>query len=317
MIINFSELILKPIISVILPVYNAENYLAMAINSILNQTFIDFELIIINDGSTDGSKQIIQKIKDGRIKYIENKVNLRLIKTLNLGIDLARGEYIARMDADDIAQPNRFEEQLFAFQSNPSLDIVSSSILLMQDGKNDRSSAMYLPGHTNAIRFICLFETPFAHPNIMVKAEYLRRYRYLDDKSVYHIEDYDLWARMLFEDASVINLNHKLLRYRLNPNGISQGNNELQLNNSLKYSEKLIKLYIKQSADPVILKMIKLRDTNGSIKFIFKSIFFLHRCLVSYKNYYSLKLFDYYEIFYWSCSRIFIMFFKIAKIRLK
>src|SRR5215218_8078213 len=98
-----------PKISVILPVYNAEKYLKAAIDSILNQTFPDFELLIINDGSSDGSEKIIKSYTDNRIVYVKNGENSGLINTLNKGIDLATGEFIARMDGDDIAVPERFE----------------------------------------------------------------------------------------------------------------------------------------------------------------------------------------------------------------
>ena len=109
----------NPLVSILMPVYNSEKYLREAIKSILNQTFTNFELIIINDGSTDNSLKIIKSFKDNRIKIIKNKGNLGLIKTLNKGIDLAQGKYIARMDADDIAMPKRLEKQIAFFNENP------------------------------------------------------------------------------------------------------------------------------------------------------------------------------------------------------
>jgi len=99
----------QPLISVIMPVFNGEKYLSLAIESILEQTFTDFEFIIINDGSTDDSEKIILSYQDRRIRYIKNKENLNIGRTLNKGIDLAKGKYIARMDCDDISLPNRFE----------------------------------------------------------------------------------------------------------------------------------------------------------------------------------------------------------------
>ena len=113
-----------PLITVLMPVYNGEKYLQQAIESILKQTFTDFEFLIINDGSTDNSENIILSYDDSRIRYIKNEENLRLIRTLNKGIELAKGKYIARMDCDDISLPYRFEKQLKEFQNNPHLDMV-------------------------------------------------------------------------------------------------------------------------------------------------------------------------------------------------
>ena len=114
-----------PLISVIMPVYNGERFLRQAIDSILNQTIIDFELIIINDGSTDSSEDIILSYHDSRIKYVKNEYNLKLIKTLNKGLMLAKGKFISRMDADDIADKYLFESQIKAFQNDDSICIVN------------------------------------------------------------------------------------------------------------------------------------------------------------------------------------------------
>ena len=111
----------NPIISVIMPVYNCEKYLKESIDSVLSQTFRDFELIIINDGSDDGSKDIILSYKDERIVYIENEKNLKIIETLNKGIAAARGKYLARMDSDDRCLSHRLERQFEYLESNPAL----------------------------------------------------------------------------------------------------------------------------------------------------------------------------------------------------
>ena len=115
-------------VSVIMPVHNEpENVLRTAINSILNQTFKDFEFIIINDASENNAEDVILSYKDDRIKYYKNKKNLKVIKTLNKGLELATGEYIARMDADDISFKTRFEKQVEVLDNNPEIGLVSSS----------------------------------------------------------------------------------------------------------------------------------------------------------------------------------------------
>src|SRR5688572_25455679 len=125
-------------ISVILPVYNAEKYLRDAIQSILNQTFTDFELIIINDGSTDESERIINSFSDKRIRYIRNDKNLGLIETLNKAVHLAAGPYIARMDSDDISEMNRLEIQLAELKKNKGFQMICSPILGITAGGKQR-----------------------------------------------------------------------------------------------------------------------------------------------------------------------------------
>ena len=125
---NISQQI-PPLISVILPAYNAERFLEEAIDSILAQTYKNFELIVLNDGSTDRTEEIILSYNDPRIRYIKNESNLKLIKTLNKGIALARGKYIARMDADDISLPTRFEKEIEFMEIHPDIGVCSSKVI--------------------------------------------------------------------------------------------------------------------------------------------------------------------------------------------
>ena len=108
-----------------MPAYNAERYIAKSIQSILNQSFCDFELIIINDGSTDDTENIILSFDDPRIVYVKNERNLKIIKTLNKGLDLAKGKYISRMDSDDIALPELFEKEIKIFENRKDIGIVN------------------------------------------------------------------------------------------------------------------------------------------------------------------------------------------------
>ncbi len=122
-----------PKISVVLPVYNSEKYIAEAVQSILDQTFTDFELLIINDASTDGTLQILESFKDDRLKIINNPTNLKVVKSLNKGLELAQGEFIARMDADDIAYPQRFEKQIAYFKKYPQVDVCGTWVQAFGD----------------------------------------------------------------------------------------------------------------------------------------------------------------------------------------
>lgn len=211
---------MNPQISIILPAYNAEKYLATAIESILQQSFKDFEFIILNDGSTDNTEKIILSYTDSRIRYIKNEKNLKLIKTLNKGIELAKGKYIARMDADDIALPTMLEECYTFFETHPEYSIVAPSVYNMDnDGRtykkgNNRYSSEVLP-------YILLFENVVTHPGIMLKADILKKYQYEDSGLVTHFEDYDCWNRSLADGHKIYVLPRPLLLYRINNEGIS------------------------------------------------------------------------------------------------
>jgi len=112
-----------PAVSVVMPVYNGEKYLRESIDSILNQTYTDYEFIIVNDGSNDKTEEIILSYNDNRIRYIKNEKNLQIVKSLNRGIELAKGRYIARMDADDISLPRRFEKQITFMENNLEIGV--------------------------------------------------------------------------------------------------------------------------------------------------------------------------------------------------
>lgn len=202
-------------ITVLLPVYNGEKYLAEAINSILTQTLKDFELLIINDGSTDKTSLIIGQFKDKRIRTLTHKKNLGLVTSLNEGISAARGEYIARMDSDDVSLPTRFEEQLKCFEKTGA-DLVATRIITIDSAgkilgswQQDESNVTmdqikkYLPKGN------CL-----AHPSIMINAGLLKKYKYSEDQP-YYTEDYDLWLRLVADGYKIAKVNKVLLKYRV------------------------------------------------------------------------------------------------------
>ncbi|MEK7148022.1 MAG: glycosyltransferase [Patescibacteria group bacterium] len=210
----------KPVISVIMPVLNGEKYLAQAIESILNQTVTDFEFIIINDGSTDNTEKIIKSFNDPRIVYLDNGKNLGLATSFNIGIDAARGKYIARMDADDVSMPERFSRQLSFLERKPHIGIVGSSIIIINE-KGDRVTLHKKPTNHNEIKFSSLFSTPMYHPTVMGRAEVFKSYHYQETFS--NSEDYELWSRLLFEtNIKFNNIPEPLLKYRIYPQSFTQ-----------------------------------------------------------------------------------------------
>lgn len=211
---------MTPKISVILPVYNGERFLREAIESILNQTFKDFELILVNDGSTDRSEEIMKSYQDHRIVRLDNGENLGLSKSYNRAIERARGEYIARMDADDVSDPKRLERQLSFLKRHPHVDIVGSGIVFIDE--NGQSRGQKHPQEDHAlIKFSSLFSTPMMHPTIMGKTSVFKTYHY--NEGLHNSEDYELWSRLLFESKThFANIWEQLLKYRVFPHSFTQ-----------------------------------------------------------------------------------------------
>jgi glycosyltransferase involved in cell wall biosynthesis len=211
-----------PQVTVILPVYNAEKYLKEAIDSILNQTYTDFELLLINDGSTDSSEKIILSYNDPRIIYIKNEGNKGLIFSLNKGIDLAKGDYIARMDADDISMPERLEKQLNYLEENKNVEVVASTVKYIDDAGKIAGN-WKLDNQTTDVKTIRKWmprENCIAHPSVMGKKELLSRFKY--NPNQLNIEDYDLWMRLLNTGAIIAKIPEPLLYYRVHSSSVTQ-----------------------------------------------------------------------------------------------
>lgn len=216
-------------VSVIIPVFNAEKYLHQAIQSILFQTFTDFELIIIDDGSTDNSLTILQSFDDIRIKLIQNQGNQGISTSLNKGIDLAKGKYIARMDADDIAMPERLEKQVAFLEKNPNIDLLGSSIENI-DYLGKSKGFDIADYKKERIECLLVFTCPLYHPTIMAKKTVFEELKY--DLNYDGVEDWELWIRIV-KKYTIIRTSDVLLQYRRHDNNLSKAVN----------SAKNIKLY--------------------------------------------------------------------------
>lgn len=194
-----------------MPVYNAENFLREAIESILSQTFKDFEFLIINDGSTDNSNKIILSYKDSRIIYVKNDKNLGQAETMNRGLKIAKAELIARMDADDISHPERLEKQYFQMKKDKSLAILASDF----DVINEEGGLLYEYRHARSseeIYYILQFRNCVGHPTVMFRKHIiLGTYRGYDMHR--EAEDYDLWLRVS-KTHKISIINHNLLKLR-------------------------------------------------------------------------------------------------------
>lgn len=213
----------RPEISVILPFYNAEQYIYDSVKCIINQTFDNLELILINDGSNDSSGDIAQSISDRRIRYFENKNNQGLIKTLNKGLHFAEGKFIARMDADDLCYINRFEKQIEYFKYNPDIDILGTGQYIIG---TDRTYIHKLSNEENRIQ---LFLQPIVgHSSVMLKKEALYKNNLYYDKNALYAEDYKLWIDASLCGLTICNLSECLCGYRIHEKQISNTQSDIQ-----------------------------------------------------------------------------------------
>jgi glycosyltransferase involved in cell wall biosynthesis len=217
---------MKPEITVVMPVFNSDEFLCEAIDSILNQSHDNFEFLIIYDQSVDNSLTILNKYSklDSRIRII-NGNNTGISGALNKGLELSQAEFIARMDADDISYPDRFEKQLKYLNKN-ELDICGCHHNIIDDRGN------LLRKYTSPITHesCCLslaFEVPFAHPSVMIRKNFLyeNNLRY-GQSNFTNAEDYDLWVRMQAKKARFGNIDSILLNYRVLTNSLSRINNK-------------------------------------------------------------------------------------------
>lgn len=212
----------SPTISVVMPVYNGEKYLREAIDSIINQTFGDFEFLIINDGSTDKSDEIIRSYNDSRIVYLQNDGNKGLVFTLNYGISKAKGEFIARMDADDISAPTRFENQVKALEANPDIGICGTWAKIIGS-----ANVFKVECENEKIKCLLLFLNQFIHPSVMFRKSILEKNQIRYETNDFPAEDYALWIR-LAPFVEMMNIPELLLNYRVHPNQISTASSERQ-----------------------------------------------------------------------------------------
>lgn len=226
-----------PEISAIMSVYNGEEYLAEAIESVINQTFKDWELVIINDCSTDRTAEILADFsaKDERIKVHTNEVNLKLPTSLNKAISLCQGKYIARMDADDICLPDRFLKQFQFMEANSDVALSSCRFMTVKNGVYQSGGAGGRCDN-NALRALLLIGNPILHPGIIAKAEVMKNMGY--DTTLTCTEDLELWTRMAIENKKMQILPECLMIYRLHDKQITSTTLQRQYTEVLGIQQK-------------------------------------------------------------------------------
>ncbi|PGA14220.1 hypothetical protein COL65_22230 [Priestia aryabhattai] len=232
-----------PLVSVIMSVYNTENsYLVEAIESILNQTYENFEFIIIDDCTNEGNVEVIKKYKDSRINLIQNKNNLGLTRSLNKGIKLAKGKYIARMDADDISELDRFEKQINYLEENPEVMVLGGYAQIL--GKNKIFMSKLEDDETFKIRMM-FFNCALAHPTAMINKNLLISHHIQYDESIKKSQDYMLWVECMLVSKIRV-LNDVVLQYRIHDQQITIANSEEQKKCTIEIQKKLLELLIEE-----------------------------------------------------------------------
>ncbi len=247
-----------PLVTVLMPVFNAEKYLSDAVKSILSQTVRDFEFLIINDGSTDASVKIIESFKDSRIRLIHNEINSGLIETLNKGINLACGKYIARMDADDFSHPERLAKQVQFLEQNAEVGLCATKVREMGKTDNYWFASKHIP-------VLLLFNATICHPSVMFNNKKLKSNLVYPNEFI-HAEDYALWIHII-KQSKIEMLDEILLDYR-----VSLGQVTNKYADEQKVSATAIrKKYLKQMCFTFTQEQLRIHNLVGSNEKIISS----------------------------------------------
>ena len=237
-----------PKISVLMPAYNSEKYIAEAIESILNQTFKDFEFIIVNDGSTDKTAEIIEKYakKDARIRFINNTKNQGIIAALNPGFAMCRGEYIARMDSDDISLPERFAKQVKYMDQHPGCGVCSSWAEKFGPNIAENRVLTYMP--TVKLLDFVIYGDKVCNPGSMIRRSVLVDNNIKYNPEYKHAEDYAFWVEVC-KHSEIHNLQEVLLKYRWHDENVSVMHKKTQMECAERIRKNILSVLLSYDTD--------------------------------------------------------------------
>ena len=281
-------------VSVVMPVYNCVAYIKESVASILTQTFTDFEFFIIDDHSTDGTYEYLQTLTDARIQLIRKPQNSGYTVSLNMGLDLAKGEYIARMDGDDIALPERFAKQVIFMDNNLDVVVCGSSYQLM-----GTDTIISMPVSFEATKVEALMNVPVAHPTVFIRRNVLIQHQLRYNPIYEPTEDYDLWTRIL-EIGKIENLPGSLLLYRKHSqqesitkyNRLIEVSNQIrkeQLNKILSFQDKCYDILFSVN----VLTRQSIQIDKKSLKKIIELLTDIHAINLINKNYNGKLLYNF------------------------
>jgi glycosyltransferase involved in cell wall biosynthesis len=224
------------LVTVLMPCYNNAPYLKEAIDSILNQSFSNFICLLINDGSTDNTDDVVNSINDNRLIYIKNGKNLGLIDSLNKGLDLVNTKYIIRMDGDDISTLDRFQYLVDFMESNPEIGVCSSYL----ERFGDDNQKWKVPLENDEIKAGLIFKSTIHHATAIIRTEVLRNNNIKYSHDHIHSEDYDLWVR-LQHFTKFQNIDKFLYMYRITKGNVTSLNRSSRINRKLKIYDWILK----------------------------------------------------------------------------
>lgn len=229
--------IISPSVTVFMAAYNASKYIEVAVKSILNQTYQDFELLIVNDGSTDDTSEILESFKDERIRIINNLENKGLTYTRNIALQEARGQFIAIMDSDDISYPNRLAIQIDAFKDKPDLALYGGQAKMIDENQKEIGFIKESETNPNLLKVKLLFHNTFVHSSVMIRTSVFREFGGYQEPFA---EDYDLFLRIA-QKYAVGNSSEFVIAYRWHGSNISRTEGEKIVKQLLPIKEKLLK----------------------------------------------------------------------------
>lgn len=253
-----------PLVSVVMPAYNAAAYLKEAIDSILNQSYKNIELLVINDGSTDSTRDIILSYSDPRVRYFENNPNKGIVKSRNIGIENAKGKYIATLDSDDVALPDRIKTQVTFLEKNPEYGMCGSYYQEINNtGEVLRKKTTYPSNDKDARTFLTIANC-FCASAIMVRADLAKELKYREGYDI--VEDYELWYR-ISKRAKVTNLPVYATYYRVHGNNVTITRKEQNIQLATKiYREILTDYKIEFSEEELALHVNAIFYNNNFFK---------------------------------------------------
>lgn len=252
----------NPLVSIVMAAYNEEKYIREAIESILNQTYPHFEFIIINDGSTDKTEEVILSFQDARIRYVRNEQNLRLIASLNKGLALAEGKYIARMDSDDISLPDRLQIQVDFMEAHPEIGISGAQLIVF----GSENTTMNYPLAHEDLQLRLLITSCFPNNLVIFRNKLVKQYHLAFTEGYHHGEDFKFWTQWL-QLTEGANLPDYLVKYRFHASSVSHKFRDIQRQTRKRVRTEYVKeLFRLQGAESRLAEDLYGEDYGLKIK---------------------------------------------------
>lgn len=252
---------MPPRITVLMPVYNAASHVTEAVRSVLSGRFAELEMLAIDDGSTDASLARLKAIDDPRLRIVINPANRGLIATLNRGLELAEGEYVARMDADDVSMPGRLARQLAFMEANPGVGVSGTWARSFGDGRAEELRVPLLPADVHVQLFAY---NAICHPTAILRRHLFLKHALRFSPAARHAEDFDLWMRAA-EHFPLANIPTVGLRYRVHPAQVSSRHLTEQLRTVATLRRRQLALLVPEATEADIALHMSLLDLDGSL----------------------------------------------------